>query len=352
MRINHKIIPLITLLSGFISYIYAAPFSAGLDSALAVRVISLITAERYEDALSISDSLIDSRPHAPGGWFLRASVLSSRSIDFEDELDDPELYRACDSVKSICSRLIENGDDSAWIRYYLGSTMGYLSFKAMKSGRTMEALSKAVKMAAYYEETVKIDSCFRDAYLGLGVYYYQRSQRAGILRTIGLISDRREEGLKLLQICAEKGRFSSLAARSNLAWLAIYREDYGTALSIAEELLEQYPESRAFLWCLGRSRMGLKRWDEAIETYKKILISVRRESRNNKYNEISCLHAMATAYTELNNWHEVVRLADKALTMKIDSKVADRKSKDLKRLKKLHRRGLGKVAENIENKQD
>lgn len=352
MKINYKIIPLITLLSGLISYICAAPFSAGLDSAFALRVISLITTERYEDALSISDSLLDSNPHAPEGWFLRASVLSSRSIDFEDELDDPELYRACDSVKSICSHLIENGEDSAWIRYYLGSTMGYLSFKAMKNDRTMEALSKAVKMTAYYEETVKIDSSFWDAYLGLGVYYYQRSQRAGILRTIGLVSDRREEGLRLLQICAEKGRFSSLAARSNLAWLAIYREDYETALSIAEELLEQYPESRAFLWCLGRARMGLKRWDEAIETYKKILTSIRRESRNNRYNEISCLHALTTANAELNNWHEVVRLAGEALTLKIDLKVADRKLKDLRRLKKLHRNGLIKVAENIENKQD
>ncbi|NQT34940.1 tetratricopeptide repeat protein [bacterium] len=352
MRINHKIIPLITLLSGFISYIYAAPVAKGLDSALALRVVSLITAERYEDALSISDSLIDSRPHAPEGWFLRASVLSSRSIDFEDELDDPAFNLACDSVRSICNCLIDNGEDSAWVRFYLGSTMGYLSFKAMKNGRTLETLSKAAKMAAWYEETVKIDSSFWDAYLGLGVYYYQRSQRAGILRTIGLVSDRRKEGLRLLHICAEKGRFSALAARSNLAWLAIYREDYETALSIAEELLEQYPESRAFLWCLGRSRMGLKRWDEAIETYKKILTSVRQESRNNRYNEISCLHAMTTANAELNNWQEVVRLAGEALALEISVQVADRKSKDLKRLKKLHRRGLKKVAENIENKQD
>ena len=352
MKINREIIPLITLLSGFISYIYAAPFSAGLDSVLALRVISLITAERYEEALSISDSLIDTHPQAPGGWFLRASVLSSRSIDFEDELDDPAFHLACDSVRSICSRLIENGEDSAWVRFYLGSTLGYLSFKAMKNGRTFDAVSKAVKMAANYEETIKIDSSFWDAYLGLGVYYYQRSQRAGILRVIRLISDRREEGLRLLQICAEKGRFSSIAASSNIAWLAIYREDYETALSVSEELLEQYPYSRAFLWCLGRAQIGLKRWDEAIETYRRILTSVRQESRNNRYNEISCLHAMTTANAELNNWHEVVRLSGEALTLNIDSKVTARKLKDLKRLKKLHRKGLRKVAEIVEQKKE
>ncbi len=318
--------------------------SVRLDSSLAVQVVDLISMERYGSALRLADSLITNGNPGLQGWFLRASILSGRSTDFEDELDDDALTEACDSVTAICSRLIDEGDHSAVVRFYLGAVDGYLSFREFKRDNRLKAISYGRRMARWLGEAVSLDSSCYDAYLGLGSFYYHSSDKAGLLRSLGLVSDRREEGLSLIRICAEHGTFSRQAARSNLAWIAISRKEYDTAIRIAGQLLEEYPEGRSFLWCLGRAQMEAGRWSDAVDTYRRILSSVRSESRNNRYNEIGCLHALARAHAGLGDWAAVVRLADEALGIQLTRVVAERKANDIKRLKKLREEGLKRTA--------
>jgi len=231
-------------------------------------------------------------------------------------------------------------------RFYLGSVLGYLSFRAFKHDKLMEMISLAKKMGQFCEDAVSLDSTCWDAYLGLGNYYYHCSAKAGILRRVGLISDKRDEGIRLVKISAERGMFSQLAARSNLAWLAIDREDYDDAVQIITKLLKEYPHRRAFLWAMGRARMKQKNWSEAIKTYETLLTSIRNEARNNHYNEIGCLHALAVAHSELGDWLKVLDLADEALSVNLSPDVAERKKKDLEHLKKLRRQTLSKIGEN------
>ena len=317
--------------------------SSTLDSILAVKVVDHIACEQYDEALHLADSLrLDGEQLLPG-WFLRASVLSSRLTDFEDELDDEALLHACKQVQELCEIAIREGDRSAMTRFYLASVLGYLSFRAFKHDNLMETISLAKKMGHLYEEAVSLDSTCWDAYLGLGAYYYHSSARAGLLRRVGLISDKRDEGIRLVKISAERGTFSRLAARSNLAWLAIDRERYDEAVQIITQLLEGYPNRRAFLWAMGRVRMKQRNWNEAIKIYETLLVSLRSEARNNHYNEIGCLHALAVAHGKLGDWRRVRKLTDEALAIDLSSGVAERKKKDLDRLKKLRRQALSKT---------
>ena len=86
--------------------------------------------------------------------------------------------------------------------------------------------------------------------------------------------------------------------------------------------------------------MGQEDWSEAIKVYSKLLNSVRNESRNNHYNEIGCLHALAVANYELKKWQEVIELAGEALAIDISQTVAERKKKDIDHLKKLRSKAL------------
>jgi len=323
-----------------------------LDPVLAVRFTDIIANERYEDALNIADSVLLIDPHRPEGWFLRASVFNARSIDFEDDVDLEDLSEACDSVKSISEKMILDGDDSAQLKFFLGSILGYQSFMAFRTGELLKAISTGRKMAERYKEAIEQDSSCWDAYLGLGLYYYHWSKHAGILRSIGLVKDRRDEGIQMIKTCAEKGSISALAARSNLAWMAIEREDYDEAIDISGELLIEYPDRRAFLWCLGKAEMEAEKWADATRTYQKLLCSVRNETRNNRYNEIGCLHALTKANAELGNWREVIRLSGEALKIELSIEVAKRKAKDLERLKALHKCGIKKTSESIDKKPD
>ena len=92
--------------------------------------------------------------------------------------------------------------------------------------------------------------------------------------------------------------------------------------------------------------MGQKNWKKAIETYHKILESVRSESRNNHYNEVGCLHSLAVANAELSNWKRVVELANEAFAVDLSLEVAERKEKDIKHLRKLRKQASRNLKNN------
>lgn len=308
------------------------------------RFVDLISREDYEGAIKIADSLIQHDPEPLGGYFLKLTALNNRSIDFEDDEDIPALLAIADSVKNISERRISSGDKSALIRFYRGSVEGFLMVHDLRLQNFIDAILHGQRAADYLEQALAIDSTLYDAYVGLGNYYYFKSSYSGVLRSTGIVTDRREEGKRLLRIAVEKGSLTRLAAISSLAWIAIDEKDYDEAIKRARELIALYPNNRAFYWCLGRAQKMSEKWNDVIDTYSILLNSVRNNNRNNHYNEIGCLYSIALAYHHLADWQNVVRVADEALSLKIDAKVAESKSDDLKRLQKLRlesRKNLG-----------
>jgi len=314
-----------------------------LDSTLAVKVVDFICLERYETALAIADSLIMENPGEPQGWFVKASILSISSSDFEDELDDKVLYASCDSVLAICERRMNSGNKSASLRFYNGSVLGYLSFHAYRKSNWLKAITLGKKSTRMNTEALELDSTFWDVYIGLGSYHFYRSDKAGILRSIGLVADKREQGVEMLKICSEKGTFSSISAKSQLVRLYISLEKYDDAISMASELLELYPRRRAFLRSMGKAQMILELWSDAIVTYSKLLESIRKEKRNNGYNEISCLNALAIAHFELGEWQIVISLVDEACGLSVSDDVSKSKSEDINHLRILKKDALKRI---------
>ncbi|MCF7810993.1 hypothetical protein K9N50_08385 [bacterium] len=333
----------ILLLQGSIGLEITSEASYRLDSTLAIRVVDLISREQYETALAIADSLILEKPDAPQGWFVKASLHSIRSADFEDELDDEALFSSSDSVRAICERLIDSGDDSPSLRFYYGSVRGYLSFHAYRRGSYLDALKYGAESAKLNNEALKIDSTYWDAYIGLGSYYFYRSDKAGLLCSIGLVEDKREQGIEMLKICAKKGTFSSIAAKSQLVKLYNSLGRYDEAISTAKELLKLYPQRRPFLRSMGEALLLSEHWSDALVTYQTLLESVRNNERNNGYLEIGCLNALAKAHYELGDWSEVVSLADEACELNVSEDVLSRKSEDINNLRILKQEALKKI---------
>lgn len=313
------------------------------------RLVDLVTRQRYDDALILADSFVTANPEAPEGYFFRLTILNNRAIDYEDETDFPALKSAADSVLTICKRRLDAGDGSALLRFYLGSAEGFRMIHALRSGDYFEGLRRGKRAAAWLEDAVARDSSCYDAYVGLGTYYYFKSRYSGVLRSAGLVSDRRELGINYLRLGAKKGLLTDLAATSSIAWIDIDRQQFDSAAAIAGSLLERYPGNRAFLWCLGKAQTQTKQWNDALVTYSRILESVRNSPRNNHYNEVGCLHSMARASAQLGNWKEVIHVCDEALSLRLDPAVARRKSADLRRLRDFRKEGLKALELKIED---
>ncbi len=301
-------------------------------------IIELATNEEYDNAFHLIDSLITQYPANPYGYLLSATVLSGRAIDFEDNLDDQAILNACNIVRD--QTLEMNPDTSAYLLYYLGMADMYCGLVLKRQGKLYSHLRRTLRAGHYLEKANTLDPTFWDAYYGLGMYRYYRSKSAGILRSLGIISDQREEGLNNIQTAVDRGTLTPVAARNSLAWIDLENKDYDSAVKRSRQSLEQYPNRRAFLWCLGKALSYSKRWKEAIPVFSSILESVRLYERNNHYNELTCLYFLTSAYHATGDYNMVLELSDTALKLKLDPVVRSRKKKDIEALNRMRDESL------------
>lgn len=312
----------------------AALAFTSLDSLFVVDIVDKIVNQNYDEAIILADSVMAADEALPHGWFLIATTLNARMIDFEDEVDLPDWKAACDSVESRCMDLLSQNKFEANANFYIATVNSFRSYRYAQAGYLIDAYKEAVKGGKRFSSEIEMDSTHWDAYFGLGTYNYYRSEKAGVLRTIGVISDRREFGIRYIKTASNKGMFTATAASSALAWIAVESGDYKEAVNRSKKLLEKYPSCRSFMWCLGRGQIELGLWNEAINTYEKLLNSVIQEKRNNRFNEIGCLHSIIKAHFNLGQWKQVIQRSHQALAIDCSETVADRKSRDIRRIKK------------------
>jgi hypothetical protein len=81
--------------------------------------------------------------------------------------------------------------------------------------------------------------------------------------------------------------------------------------------------------------MEAGRWSDAAGVYQTLLGLIRRESRNNHFNEIGCLYALAKCNVRLGHWREAGDLAQEGLSLLASPDVARRKARDLDGLKRI-----------------
>jgi len=337
----------IIVLSGTILVVSGNDAHLLTDRSATSKIISdLLANEEYETALQIADSVKSSDPDNPFGVLLIATVLNSRAIDFEDGEDDIKLEQACNEVENLSLIYFTDKDSSLVYRFYMGTIEMYRMMVQVKRGSYFKAFKGIRRAGKLFDEAVKIDSTFWDAYYGSGVFTYYRSSRAGILRTLHLVSDDRMRGISYIQEAADKGTITALAAQNTLAWIAIEREDYEKSLAISSRLNRKYPDTRAFLWCKGNALRKMERWEEVIIVYNELLKSVQSEQRNNYFNQLGCLHSIAQANTGLENWAEVVENVNQAFALNLNSNVAKRKKADLNRLKKMKTEAIANLENN------
>lgn len=312
-------------------------------SQLSEIIVNLATNEDYDSALVLTDSIMQVQPDNPYCPLLKATVLSARAIDFEDDIDFPAIIQLCEQSEKLVKVILDKNKTAADLWFYLGMIELYRSIVNQRQGAWFKSIKHVLKGGGFLEEAIKLDSSNWDIHYGLGMYKYYRSKRAGILRSLGLIADRRDEGINHIQLAAERGSLTRISARNSLAWIAYEKGNYDQAIRLSGELLAEFPGKRAFNWCLGKALLRSGRWQEAKSVFEILLISVRKEERNNHYNEIDCLHRLAVVNSSLHDWDEVIRLADKARAIQLSEFVLKKKKDDIAHLKQMREKAKAKV---------
>jgi len=307
-------------------------------NSISCEIESLISTQCFDQALFKADSIINLNSEDPYGYFLKATILHFRSVDFEDDVDHPEIFRICGKIQTLTGNVDEDSKSQSVKWFYLGSVELYKLFIERQSGSKLQILPTLIRAGRCFETAIELDSTCWDAYYGLGMYKYFKSSQAGILRKLGFISDQRELGLEYINLAIEQGKITSLAAKSSLIRILLEKQDYAEAIQQARLLTEKYPGTRAFMWSLGEGLSKTEDYEEAIKIYENLLCSIRSEKRNNHFNEIYCISAITSAHFELGNWEQAIAYSEQALSIEPCETVANRLKSKINEIKHIRKK--------------
>ena len=133
---------------------------------------------------------------------------------------------------------------SPWKEYYLGTADGCDAYERAERGAWLAAVRYGSSSASKFEEVIEQDSSFYDAYVGVGTYYYWRSRKTEFLHWIPFMHDSRAEGIRLLEIAAERADENRYAAISALISIELDAKNYEQVEYWSKAALKHYPDTR------------------------------------------------------------------------------------------------------------
>lgn len=278
-----------------------------------IEVQNLVFAERFDTADSLATHMIEARPDDPAGWFSAASVLLSRMIAAEQDTATQRFGRLLDSAMKCADAVLDtcHNNTAAWMHLWRGHALTHRSLWESHFGSMLRAVRVAFDAADEYQAGLERDSTVEDLYFGIGMFHYWKSAKAGLLRSIGVITDDTELGLAELRRAALHATISRAAARNGLVWIYLDRQQHDSVITLCEQLLEQFPGSKVFLWPMARAASEKRDYDRALSIYEHMRTEYIRDP-GNYFNLVTCDFQLARCYDKTDRRDELSRVAGRA----------------------------------------
>jgi predicted Zn-dependent protease len=318
--------------------IYSQEYPDRYVNTLLKSGIDEIINQNYQQARSEFEVLNSKYAYLPFGKIYLAATEIARSYDYGEEYKGEVISKYLNSAKDQSEKLLNKNPNDIWNHYFLGLVEGYISYYEGLNGSWLTSLKEGINSASNFEECLKMNPAFIEAYSGLGTYKYWKSKKTGFLNWLPFVNDDRAEGIAYLEKAVDKSSYNTYLAVNSLIWIYIDKKNIEKAEQVSEKALREFPESRFFKWGLARALEDLDR-QKAINKYYEILNSYTNLNSMNHYNEIVLKHLIAQQYEKMGDKAKALKLCIEILGIKnvsdfVKSKLGDR----LERVKELRSR--------------
>lgn len=302
---------------------------------------NLLLNDQFSQAGLLCDSFISGHPNAEIGYLFKAGALLGEMSEKEEAVYSAELKKLVDTVIALCDKQLEHEKktDAAFSYLWRGNAHVYRSLFESHFGSFTSAIKNGFKARDDYENGLIHDSSLYDLYFGLGNYHFWKSVKAGLLRTLGLVSNETDKGLNEIKLAADSGKFFQEAARNSQLWIWLEQKEYERVLIQGKKILDKFPESRNLRWPVAQAYFKSGDFNGAVGVYS-FLRDYFDKSRGNYFNLIECDYYLHECYKNLG-WKEK---ADEILNRVNDYRSNVPRGVQRKQLAKLNylRRELGR----------
>ncbi len=296
----------------------------------------------YHAADSICERIEVQSPNHPAAFYARATVIYTHIFDFEDTTGLGRFTLLTNRCSKLADQLKSSRPQERAILCYLrGSALAAQGLMFRHEKKLLRGLRLLLSVRAEFEEAIKLDSKFFDAYLGRGAYRHAVATNASLLSWLPIIPGR-EEGWKDLWLAVDSSRFSRYPALSAIVWYVIDERDFALADSICQAGLHRFPNSRNFLWPLLSVQVKRKHWAAAESTATALLTQFLTHPDNNGYDAIGLYHRLMICADSLGRPKDAERYAKACLETYRTREVAERRKDKLMDVEKRLRHGTSR----------
>jgi len=300
-------------------------------------VQQLLFNDSYQDANKICDLFIRQSQSEPAGYLFKAATLLGEMGDAEENLYFEEFRRLVDTVFELCETELNSADSQQAAVLYLwqGHAHVYKSLWESKFGSIVSAIRHGFEAKGSYHNGLKYDSTLYDLYFGLGNYHYWKTSKAGFLKTIGIVSDDIDKGMTELKLARDSASLFSEAAANAMIWIWLDRQQYDSAISLAQQMLANYPDSRTIRWPLAAASFKNNDYETALTFYAELTEHYFAEP-GNFYNLIECCYYLYQCCQKLGRDEEKEEILKKVSQFRseIPSKTKKRQRSKLSYLRR------------------
>jgi outer membrane protein assembly factor BamD (BamD/ComL family) len=262
--------------------------------------LELIFQGSYADAARRFDELSRNHPLSPAGDFYNAVALTWKSYTDAAKLDQGNRDND-DAIEAFLVSAIKKAERERAARarskaedvealYYLGSAQAIRSRLSLYQNHAIPAARAARAAQNYFDELIKLDPDYTDAYFASGSIYYQvglltdspvGKVATAVLGAKSLPVGDRERGLQYLKIAAERAPLARVDAQLSLLEIYTFKENnFDLAEALARKLYEKYPDNQTFARYLLRIYQGQKNRVKLNEVCKRVLARVKENRPN------------------------------------------------------------------------
>ena len=194
--------------------------------------------QNYAQAKNEFEILNSKYPDLPLGKIYLAATEIARSYDYGEEYNGEVISKCLNSARDQSEKLVDKYPADIWNHYFLGLAEGYISYYEGLNGSWITSLKEGINSASKFEDCLKMNSEFIEAYSGLGNYKYWKSKKTEFLNWLPFVHDERAEGIKYLEKAVDKSSYNNYLAVNSLIWIHIDQKNYNKAEQVSEKASE------------------------------------------------------------------------------------------------------------------
>lgn len=263
---------------------------------------------QFEAAEKTFNKILELKPNSPEGYYRISLIHFWIFLGSRDEGEYQTFLKFADLAQQKADKLLDKNKKDYLTKYISGNLYSFRAMAQATNNKSVDAFWSCKNAVNYYEDVLKQNPRYYDAYLGLGLFDYAMSFVPDFLKwavnLTGLSSDK-ARGFKYIKTAYKKGINCKTEAAFHLSKVYTdYLAEYDSAFILLQDLSSKFPKNALFNYQYAVSLIKAKQLDRALPILDRVI-----QLNNKKMPQITALayYRRGEIYFNKNQFRTAIR---------------------------------------------